>query len=308
MNSEMLQKLSDLFTSGKITLEQKLLLEKALEQKKSDDSKQLEITSILDVEQKELHIKLLDEDILIKGDSNVTQVGIIKGSELVEIIKLDNRIILQSKKENKSFFGVGFGRSIRSEIHVLVPSKIITRLKTVSGDIQYDNFTSDCFIKSVSGDIKIKNFSGFINAQNISGDIKIENAKGSIELVSKSGDITVEDSDISGVIKTYSGDIDIEDSKVQDFEISIFSGDIAIENSWAEKNLQCKTFSGDIDIMLNNTSGFVSGFSASGEIELIRTDNSRLDITSKPYGDINDSLHVQLKTTSGDGKIRFTKE
>ena len=308
MNHEMLQKLNDLFSSGKITLGQKELLEKALEQKKVDDSQPLEITSLLEIDQKELYIKLLDEDLQMKGDDNTTQVGIIQGSSLVDVTKSENKIIIQSKKENKTFFGSIFGKQDNTELVVVIPSWMSSRVKTVSGDIQITNFSTNMVIKSVSGDIEIDQLNGNLNAQSISGDIGLKSFKGSLEIASKSGDIKIEDSTIHGVMKTYSGDINIRGSKAINLDVSDFSGDVMIDNTYADQNLLCKTFSGDIDIKLNNLTGYIVGSSTSGEIKLVQNNNSQIDLISQTYGDKSNSLQVQIKTTSGDGKIRFTND
>jgi hypothetical protein len=308
MNQEMMDKLEELFQSGKITKEQKELLVKALEQKNSQESQNLEITTVLGIEKKELQIKLLDEDIEVQGDNTATQVAIIKGSELVEVVKTENKILIQSKKENANFLGNFLKISESKKINVIIPESMQTSVKTVSGDIEVENLQSEIAIKSVSGDISLISHLGTIMINNISGDIEVKKVIGQADITSKSGDIQINRSDIKGSVKTYSGDIQIDKSALENVEVSVFSGDITIADSTGNQQLQCKTFSGDVQISLTNATGYVKGFSASGEIELITADNSHIDLSSQDYGDSNDPLQILIKTTSGDGKIRFTNE
>jgi DUF4097 and DUF4098 domain-containing protein YvlB len=323
MNQEMLEKLEELFLTGKITKEQKELLVQALEQKNNEDTESLDITTVLGLENKELQVKLLDEDVRMKGDNSVTQVTIIKGAELVEVIKSENKIIIQSKKENMSLIGKIIksheiikqkngvliqSRTMDDEVVISLPVNMISSVKTVSGDINIQNISSEISIKSVSGDIEMENQHGSASLSSISGDIEIDQVSGNTEITSKSGDIQVNRSDIQGVIKTYSGDIMINKSKIENIDISVFSGDININNTLGNNLIQCKSFSGDIQISLNNSSGYVKGSSTSGEIELITADKNHINLYSQEYGETNDPLKILIKTTSGDGEISFTKE
>ena len=322
MNPEMMQKVEEMFLSGKITLEQKELLLKALEHKDQQDSDNIKITTVLDTDKKELQVKLLNEDLIVQGDREATQVGIINGSELVEVIKSENKILIQSKKENLSFIGniiksheiitkkngvLIQPRSSDDKVVIVMPASMISSLKTVSGDIELSNVQSEISIKSVSGDIEVKNQIGAANLSTISGDINIDNHKGQVEIVSKSGDINIEDCEIKGLIKTYSGDICIDDGFIQDLEMAVFSGDIEIRNAKADGEIQCKTFSGDISAKLQAQSAFVNGVTASGELFFRDANHTEHDITNKEIGDSSESLRIRIRTTSGDGNIQLEK-
>jgi len=311
-----------MFQSGKITQEQKELLEKALEQKNQQDSENLKITSVIETDKKELHVKLLNEDVIIQGDSETTQVCIIEGSDLVEVIKSDNKIIIQSKKENIGFIrnlinqheiikqknGIIIQqRATDDEVVIMMPAFMISFIKTVSGDIDLKNVQSEISLKSVSGDIRLTNHQGSAVLSSISGDLQIRNHQGSVELVSKSGDIDIEDSEMDGLIKTYSGDITIEDSSVQDLEMAVFSGDIDVLDTKADGEIQCKTFSGDVSAKLLAQSAYITGITASGDIIFQDTNQVKYDIANKEFGNPTESLQIRIKTTSGDGDIQLSK-
>ena len=323
MNQEMIVKIEEMVASGKITMEQKETLLKALEEINQNDVITKNELTTSDKDSHELNVQLVDEDIELIGNNESTEVEIIKGAELVDVTKSENSILIQTKKENTGIIKQLFKsheilrqkngiiihhKSNEDEVIIHLPKNMKSRIKTVSGDIQIQNLLGEITVKSVSGDITLKSHNNKASLHSISGDIQIQEMRGTLECTSKSGDITIKLADIKGEVKTYSGDIQFNSSTLANMEISVFSGDIAMEQTSCGQLIQCKTFSGDMDLELTNSKGFVKGATTSGEMELINSERAIIDLANHEYGDPGCSLQIQLKTLSGDAKISFTKE
>jgi len=304
LSEELETKLQHLVDTGKITPEQKKLLAEAMEGESYKEGDSVEIGLILNTEEKDLVAVLIDEDVEIIG-TNDTQVSIIKGNQYVQVEKTTKSIKIQSKKGEMSHFL--HSRNNNDTIKLNVPMNMPLRVKTVSGDIELANMKNSIEAKSVSGDIYIEHCDGNAEASSMSGDIEINSLQGSCTIIAKSGDIEIQDCKVTGIIKSYSGDLSIEDSIMTDLELSSFSGDIQIEDTEFNGSIQCKTFSGDVNANLRNSTGEFSGTTTTGEHILTDTEGNQFSLGLDPVKVGQSTLKVFIKSISGDATVHLIK-
>jgi len=298
-SNELLEKLTRLEESGKITADQKKLLLEAIEGEAYHEGDTIEIGLILNTEERDLIANFLSEDIEITGTSD-SQVSIIKGNQFVQVEKTDKSIKIQTKKDELGHF---FHSHQGDLIKINIPSNMPVKIKTVSGDIVIKNLSGTIESKSVSGDIELKTCSGNITVNSISGDIDVDKLKGTCSLISKSGDVELQDSEVAGTIKSYSGDLLVDDSILTELDASSFSGDLKFRETELRGKIQLKTFSGDLDIELRNKEGNFSGISGTGELTIIDQKGQSHPLRYEPLQIGQNGPEVLIKTSSGDAKI-----
>lgn len=219
--------------------------------------------------------------IIKKNESNVIKVSIYgrKNDDYKVEIKDDYLYIDNDKKIN---FCIGFCPN--TKIEVLLPEKEYNKLKikTISGDIDTSNISSnDITVSSTSGEIKI-NKSSTAAIKTISGDIVFIELNDA-EISTTSGEIKGDTVD-KITAKTISGDIEI--SKINKYcQMTTTSGEITISSLTLEKDSLLKSISGDIKISKAN-SIYVDTSTISGDIDV---DNDR-----------HAKYELKIKTTSGD--------
>ena len=221
-----------------------------------------------------LNVKSISADINIrKSESDKIKV-IVYGNKRSNILSEVKGNTLTINNDNKIGFCIGF--CIRSsKIEITVPESIYEEfeLKTVSGDISISNvYVNNAEINSTSGDIifyninkgKIKTISGDIKGQDVSeikvntvsGEVYMKNINSSCNIKTTSGEVNIPNLIINNnsYITTISGDVEI--NKINDIYIntSTTSGDVKINqnNRHADKELQIKTISGDIEVSERN--------------------------------------------------------
>lgn len=297
--NELLEKLTRLVDSGKITDDQKKLLIEAIEGESYHEGDTIEIGLILNTEERDLIAHFLSEDIEITGTSD-SQVSIIKGNQFVQVEKTDKSIKIQTKKDELGHF---FHSHQGDLIKINIPSNMPVKIKTVSGDIVLKNLTGSIESKSVSGDIELKTCSGNITVSSISGDIDADKLKGCCTLISKSGDVELQDSEVAGTIKSYSGDLTVKDSVLSELDASSFSGDLQFRETELRGKIQLKTFSGDLDIGIHNEEGEFSGISGTGELTMIDQKGHSHPLQYEPLQIGQKGPKVLIKTSSGNARI-----
>jgi DUF4097 and DUF4098 domain-containing protein YvlB len=302
---EMESKINQLYEAGKITKDQKQVLIKAMREEVNQAKDTLRVGTIMSCKDKELSIKLIDEDLKLSGDESLEQINILRGINGLTINKNQDSVLIASKKDwaNKAF-----SSSEKEElVSIQIPTFCPLLIKTVSGDIALSNTSGMVQVKSVSGDIHAEKLSNnTISMITVSGDLKLKNVATCKELISKSGDIRIEGGSISGNVKTYSGNISLKKVSVENTELAVFSGDISISPSEIKGFLDIKAFSGDIKIHipanLRSELDSISFSSQSGEIQFE-------DLQGKITPSKNiihfalGKVKINLKTTSGDAKI-----
>lgn len=247
MKEEMIKKVEELFSSGKITEEvkEKLIQEiEKIEEKKGFESKK---------RYKEVEFDLIFEDVEIVGKEEQQNIVFEYGREGVDIEESENKLLIKSKSRGVhiNVFGFKIGTEIYTEkIKLYIPKNINLIVNDISGNINIKNINGSFKIKGISGNVEIENISGDGYIYTISGDIECNLIKGNFNISSKSGDISFNDSELSGNIKTYSGDIEIKDGNFEKVSISTFSGDCYLKKINFNDSMDIKTMSGDVDISL----------------------------------------------------------
>ena len=98
----MMEKINQLFDSGKITLDQKTMLLHAIQEQHSENQDELHVATILGSNEKPIHIKLISEDLRISGDKTLEQINILKGIEAVDVNNAENaRQPLREMEDNR---------------------------------------------------------------------------------------------------------------------------------------------------------------------------------------------------------------
>ncbi len=310
MDNKMMEKIEQLIQQGKITPEQKQVLVKALEEKMDTGKDNCNVGMILccEGEDQEIKIKLINEDLKITGDKIENQINVLQGIERISVDKSEHHVAIQTKKERSSW-GVFVSKASEELIILQSPSYSNLSTKTVSGDVEAKNIDGDVTLKSVSGDLQVEDINGELVIMSVSGDIDINNAEKIKEVVSKSGDIKINNSHIKGTIKTYSGEIDLKNASIEDSDLAVFSGDIALCPHQLKGEISIKTFSGDITLNLpsdlKNDLKYIRFCSQSGN--LYCSDSSGKEIEGCQHIDYNPkgSSAIKIKTTSGNVKIKL---
>ena len=115
----------------------------------------------------------------------------------------------------------------------------LARVVTASGDVQV-GATSEARVETASGDVRLEQADGAVTVRTASGDVWIaQTSGGRAEVKSSSGDISVA---VARGIGVY-------------LDLSSLSGTVsselepAEENSGADMTMQCRTISGDIQVL-----------------------------------------------------------
>lgn len=185
------------------------------------------------------------------------------------------------------------------------------KIKTLSGDVNCKNNSTDLSINSQSGNIYISGGIGFnsMDLKSSSGDIVMSNINGhNISAESNSGDIELLDvicmginaevtsgdinfSVISGsniFAESTSGDIDFSAIRSTDISVKATSGDIELKDTVCEGNLNIETTSGEVNlkdsdgkgIEISSTSGDVYGNLLTEKIFITKTNSGYIDVPS----------------------------
>ena len=137
------------------------------------------------------------------------------------------------------------------DVFIMVPAKF---------DIEFE---------TMGGDVSIQGVEGEISGQTMGGDVEFEGLSGHLAVTTMGGDITVLDSEVDGKVTTMGGDVEVRDVK-GDLKGSTMGGDVTYKNversgggkeevvissmggdlslDYAGKNINAKTYGGDIDV------------------------------------------------------------
>lgn len=182
--------------------------------------------------------------------------------------------------------------SLNTKLDVYVPEnyKKSMEIETVSGEIAIDKLEADSFkAHTTSGDVSIDSLVGSTtDFSSVSGSIKVK------ELYTK-----------GNVFKTTSGDIKIE-AITGDIKASSVSGSITALYKEFDNEVEAKTVSGDVDLILPEASEFKVDFSStSGDLDnefpLVITGKIEKRNIKGTVG--NGQKTIKIGTTSGDASI-----
>jgi len=166
-----------------------------------------------------------------------------------------------------------------------VPKETEIEFSAASGDLNVSGLSKSLESNTASGDIEIEDVSGEIDISVASGDITIINCSGKIEISTASGDINIENSKGDIELSTASGDIKAVNIADDEIEFSTASGKIEISNSRGSFDLSCA--SGEINASSITIEGPSSFSTASGDVEVILAETSEYDLElSAASGDI----------------------
>ncbi|WP_159081934.1 DUF4097 family beta strand repeat-containing protein [Paenibacillus sp. CAA11] len=103
------------------------------------------------------------------------------------------------------------------------------KLSTHSGSIRGSQHTgSSLHVATVSGNISFEDYSSDTIIEGRSGNIRAEQMQGTMTVSNKSGDVTVEEWKGDGTFKLSSGNLRIEDQRSNNLDITVGSGDAKI--------------------------------------------------------------------------------
>lgn len=222
------------------------------------------------LEVKDLVVSARNADVQIE-ESTGTEIEIaVHGKKEEEVsVTLENNILKVERDAFKNFC-IGFCFD-SSEIIIKVPNtyKDHFQIKTISGDINIDNFKdTNMNVSTTSGDInimsgnelKVSTVSGEMTIESgnslkgstTSGDIEITSLKNICEIETVSGYIEIGVLNLikNSTIKTVSGDVEIDHLNDVYVDTETLSGDVSVANNnrQAQLELKIKTTSGNIEV------------------------------------------------------------
>lgn len=226
---------------------------------------------------------------------NEAEAKKIAGGMGVVFKRKDGELIIvaeypEAENVRKSILSILLQRDPRfsMDFKVMVPSNMIMKAKTSSGDIAVFDAGREVGLSTASGDVVVERIGGDVEIGVASGDIKIKDAAGGVKINSASGDIAAEEIAGDMEVQTSNGDVDL-DGIGGDLVIETSSGDIMVKGVGGVKY---KGSGGDAKFY--GVRGPVSAGAASGD----------MIFHLEPKGD-ND---YNVRTSSGEIVLRFIEK
>ena len=248
---------------------------------------------------------------LTAHETDTTTIEILgEEADQVEVRQDGDQISVVAPHHRSGFFG----KDQKLDITISLPtdSGVVTR--TGSMDLTASGEFGDVRLKSGSGDLE---FDGSVESAGVetgSGDLSLRECRGSLRVKSGSGDILVGTVSEESTISTGSGDVRLEACH-GDTAVKTGSGDLRVTEADADVSLS--TGSGDLMIDVVRT-GRVTLKGASGDAQIgipvgtpVWTDistvsgdiTSNLESTGAPEEGA-DHVELRVKTVSGDIALR----
>lgn len=260
-----------------------------------------------------LTVRLVAEDLRIRGIAGLSTVRVVDGSSYVTVQQNGDEVAIESAitsdRHSLLTFGhtfIGIGRDNYGTIDLEVPEEIACEIKTVSGDIQLQGLKGAVEARSVSGDVAARDLTRVVTLNSTSGDIELERCfLDGGEVISKSGDVSVHHSTIHGLLKSYSGDLDVQNTTLNDTDVTSFSGDVDLDGVTVQAAARLHTTSGDIRATLDQHDVLADVETRSGDASIrgpgtdIRTQCQRIPIGKA-------TVPVTVRTGSGDIDLSLT--
>jgi hypothetical protein len=166
----------------------------------------------------------------------------------------------------------GFG-SLRATVEVPEGSSCLVH--TASADVSCTGGLSALDVHTASGDVSAERVSGLTRVVTASGDVEV-GTTAEVRVETASGDVRIDQADGAVTVRTASGDVRIAQTSGHGTEVKSASGDISVavvrgigvyldlsslsgtvsselepaeENSGADMTVQCRTISGDIQVL-----------------------------------------------------------
>ena len=165
-------------------------------------------------------------------------------------------------------------------------------------------------IKSSTGSLHLENISGGnVTIEHSSGDIVLKHCHATqMSLTLFSGDIEMED--VSGEIlaTTSSGDIEIEDAALTALTLEVSSGDVELKRTVVQTELRIETSTGDIEMERSDAERMIL-VTGSGDVEL-RLLSGKIYVVKTSSGSVSHPEHVQnsgyCNVTTSSGDVEIT--
>ena len=300
------ERLSELRDKGRITPEQYDELLATLEESELEPPvapAAPEQPTVLQSAARKLTVRLISEDLSVRGVEGLTAVRIINGQSSVHTHQNGDVTEMESALTGGELHGFSFPIGATGEdVELEIPLDLPCEFKTVSGDITLEDMRGLVSVHSVSGDIDGRSLHHIESATSTSGDLDLEQCIVEGDVVTKSGDIDVTDCTVHGMLKSYSGDVGVADTVLDDVDVLSFSGDVELDRTTVRNGARLKTTSGDIRASLAQHDVVVDVDTRSGDASVqgpgvdIQTSRQRI-----PIG----AATVELSARTGSGNIEI---
>ncbi len=238
-----------------------------------------------------VEIQLSSADVRVRGtDTDRVVVRTRNGRPVDGEVRIDASTGLVRIREGDSGLRLGpvhITTRGSSDLDIDVPATATVLLRTMSGDVVADGIRGASRWTSASGDLRVAVSGGPVALESMSGDAILE-ASGAVALTARtvSGDLRVRAPMLDSVkASTTSGDVRIEGDlgAGSDHAISSVSGDVEIVTA-SPVRLDTQTIAGDV----RATGPHVSEGGRGRRVLVVG----------------NGSVHVSVRTTSGDVKLQ----
>ncbi len=215
------------------------------------------------------------EKLVETGDSEHTEIVLSQDTE--------GRVTLHTQYEpGLRIFRKNVPCKVNYEVEV--PESCRLHIHGVSNSTWIDHVKSEIDISTVGGDLELHSLSGSLTIRTVSGDVKAEQIQAATSINSVSGDIHLRNSLLPGV------------------NFKSVSGDLIFETPLDQGPYIFNTVSGDIQLVLNSTSGIsITSSSLSGEVRTtlpVTDSNQSRKITRLQI--LDGGVEIQHKSVSGD--------
>ncbi|MCX6098269.1 MAG: DUF4097 family beta strand repeat-containing protein [Caldiserica bacterium] len=264
--------------------------------------------SSLQVTDGSLTVRLISEDLQVRGVQGLPAVRVVRGQSSVRFRQSGNHVEVESGLTAGEFHGFSFSFGFGSDgdpVELEVPADMPCELKTVSGDITVSNLKGEVVVRSVSGDIDASSMTRLMSAQSTSGDVDLDQCLVDGDILSKSGDVDIRNSTVRGMIKSYSGDVSILNAVLNDTDVLSFSGDVSLEGVTVQGGARLKTTSGNVSAELDQHDVMVDVETRSGEAT-VRGPGVDVEVQRQRIPVGLATVELSVRTGSGDIEVRLT--
>ncbi len=175
-------------------------------------------------------------------------------------------------------------------------------LHTTAGDISFSKATcyGNAKIDSVSGDLEIhaEQICGDLKLKSVSGDITADIGKiyGPASLTTNAGDIDLRSNECFAPISAYttSGDLSVNVSSCQDTSLRATSGDVHADFGIQGGSFESSSISGSLDLSWEKITGNIQVKTTSSDISLMLPSAENFQIqASSNFGEVSSPLPLQ---------------
>ena len=255
-----------------------------------------------------LTVRLISEDLHVRGVQGLPAVRVVRGQSSVRTRQNGDNVEVESELTVGEFHGFSFSFGFGGDgdpVELEVPTDMPCELKTVSGDITVSNLKGEVVVRSVSGDIDASNMTRLISAQSTSGDVDLNQCLVNGDILSKSGDVDIRNSTVRGMIKSYSGDVSVLNAVLNDADVLSFSGDVSLEGVTVQGGARLKTTSGDVSAELDQHDVMVDVETRSGEAT-VRGPGVDVEVQRQRIPVGLATVELSVRTGSGNIEVRLT--